>query len=65
MMDLSAWGVEPQEPPADDDTAEDEEPTNHWPECADCRYAGPEVKARLGQSVALCTACFAEREGLL
>ena len=68
--DLTAFGLEPQDSSADgdgeDSETEPEADSNPvWPECEDCEYVGPEVKCRLGQSVPLCTACFAEREGLL
>lgn len=66
MSDLSAFGIEPQDPPAADESDDgDEEPSVQWPECVDCGYVGREVTGRLNQSVPLCTACFAEREGLL
>ncbi|WP_049928662.1 hypothetical protein [Halopiger goleimassiliensis] len=65
MTDLTEFGVsDPQEPAGDDDD-EPDEPASQWPACIDCGYVGREVKSRLGQSVPLCTACFAEREGLL
>ncbi|MFP8954528.1 hypothetical protein ACLI4Z_16400 [Natrialbaceae archaeon A-arb3/5] len=64
MADLIAFGLEPQDPP-EDESDEPAEPDPQWPECDDCEYVGPEVKARIGQPVPLCTACFAEREGLL
>lgn len=64
MTDLSAFGVEPQDPSEPDET-DDETDEPLWPACADCEYRGPEVSARLGQSVELCTACFVDREGLV
>ncbi|SER14919.1 hypothetical protein [Natrinema salaciae] len=68
--DLTAFGLQPQDSADDeaDEVSETESETESapvWPECEDCGYGGPEVKCRLGQSVPLCTACFAEREGLL
>ncbi|OAQ54814.1 hypothetical protein HTG_04400 [Natrinema mahii] len=65
VADLTAFGLEPQDPSADDGDDEIDEPETQWPECVDCGYDGPEVKTRLNQSVPLCTACFADREGLL
>ncbi|AFO55974.1 MULTISPECIES: hypothetical protein [unclassified Natrinema] len=66
MADLTAFGLEPQDSSDDDDDDDGtDEPVTQWPECVDCGYDGPEVKTRLNQSVPLCTACFAEREGLL
>lgn len=64
--DLTAFGLEPQDSSADEgDESPESDSDPVWPECDDCGYVGPEVKCRLGQSVPLCTACFAEREGLL
>ena len=65
MSDLSAFGIEPQAPSVDDLEDDGDEPSSQWPECVDCGYVGREVTGRLNQSVPLCTACFAEREGLL
>ena len=65
MTDLTAFGLEPQDPPDDGDEESETEPESPWSECVDCSYGGPEVKTRLNQSVPLCTACFADREGLL
>ncbi|WP_276252989.1 hypothetical protein [Halomontanus rarus] len=65
MADLTAFGLEPQDPPESDDDDRDDDPEPQWPECDDCGYVGREVTGRLNQSVPLCTACFAEREGLL
>ena len=65
MADLTAFGLQLQDPPEDERDESEEQPEPIWPECPDCGYVGPEVKGRLGQSVQLCTACFAEREGLL
>lgn len=68
--DLTAFGLQLQDSADDglDEVSETESETDSdpvWPECDDCEYVGPEVKCRLGQSIPLCTACFAEREGLL
>ncbi|MEY7852157.1 hypothetical protein AB7C87_23485 [Natrarchaeobius sp. A-rgal3] len=66
MSDLTAFGLEPRDPPEEDDDDEVSETVSEtWSECVDCGYVGYEVKARLQHSVPLCTACFAEREGLL
>ena len=65
MADLTAFGLEPQDSPADDGDDRDDDPEPQWPECVGCGHVGPEVKTRLNQPVPLCTACFADREGLL
>ncbi len=65
MADLTAFGLEPQDPSDDDREESDTDSEPVWSECVDCGYAGYEVEARLQYPVPLCTACFAEREGLL
>ncbi|WP_137289512.1 hypothetical protein [Natronorubrum halophilum] len=66
MADLTAFGLEPQEPADNNDHDESETDTEPvWSECADCEYVGYEVKCRLQYPIPLCTACFVEREGLL
>lgn len=66
MTDLTAFGLEPQDPADDSDERDDDaDRGQQWPECVDCGYVGRETKTRLNQPVPLCTACFVEREGLL
>ncbi|RKD94745.1 hypothetical protein [Halopiger aswanensis] len=71
-MDLTAFGLEPQDSPAsEDDTSDDVDNESDdvdneqvWSECVDCGYAGYEVQVRRESGVLLCPSCFADREGL-
>ncbi|WP_255193963.1 hypothetical protein [Natronobeatus ordinarius] len=65
MSDLTAFGLEPQDPADDEPIAHEESDESAiWAACLDCEYVGYEVSTRFGQSVPLCPDCFAEREGL-
>ncbi len=62
--DLTAFGLEPQDPPKEEGGPAEDESEQVWSQCVDCEYAGYEVKTRLQQPVPLCPACFVNREGL-
>ncbi|MEY7849548.1 hypothetical protein AB7C87_10175 [Natrarchaeobius sp. A-rgal3] len=61
MADLTAPGLEPQDPDTDDKEAETDAV---WSECVDCEYGGYEVKCRGADGIPLCPDCFADWEGL-
>ncbi|GAB3678877.1 hypothetical protein [Halopiger thermotolerans] len=64
-MDLTAFGLEPQDSAADDDDeSNDVNNEQVWSKCVDCEYAGYEVRVRRESGVLLCPSCFADREGL-
>ncbi|AXR82314.1 hypothetical protein [Natrarchaeobaculum sulfurireducens] len=65
MVDLTAFGLEPQESSDvdnDDDLEGEVDPV--WSKCVGCSYVGYEVKCRRQSEIPLCPDCFAEREGL-
>ncbi|MEY7847907.1 hypothetical protein AB7C87_01715 [Natrarchaeobius sp. A-rgal3] len=63
MADLTAFGLEPQDPDSDDEDTNDD-PDSVWAECVDCGYVGYEVKCRGEDGIPLCPDCFADWEGL-
>ncbi|AXR78481.1 hypothetical protein [Natrarchaeobaculum sulfurireducens] len=65
MVDLTAFGLEPQEASAGDESDDvNRDAAEVWSACVDCEYAGYDVKERTRYTVPLCPTCFADREGL-